>query len=168
MEDKSKLYYDIALSQYNELNEWYSGLNDKASKLLTFITIVSTGILLLVKWVLDNFVNLGPSGGWIISIVVLLLISIVIELGFILYAMFATSISKATLTQDEFESLQSGSLDEGYQALRKKYTTANEENYTKIENKGKSLKNSQIGLTVLLSIITVGISIIFILKYYGK
>lgn len=166
--DKEKLYYEIALSHYIELNTWYSGLNDKASKLLTFITIISTGLLLLVKWVLDNVNNLGVYGGWIIFIVAILLICLVIELGLILYAMFAESISKLILSDDDFKKLQNADLISGYKTLTEKYGIANKANNVVVVNKGKSLKNSQIGLTILIAVLAIGISLIFVIKYYAK
>ena len=65
MEDKYKVYYELTKDNYNELNTLYNNLTEKGSKLLPFITILSGGLLFLMKWILDNYNCLGKNCRWI-------------------------------------------------------------------------------------------------------
>lgn len=159
-----KVFFDITVQNYNELYDIYTNLIDRASKLLTFLTIISGGLLFLIKWVFDNYNTLGPNYGWITLISVVLMIFLVIELGLILNAMFVQSLRKIRIKPNDNNYFLSNTIDQIYYHTAQRYSEANAENYAVIEKKSKWLGRAQWGLFILIIFIILGIIAIFYIK----
>lgn len=164
MEEKYKVYYELTKDNYNELNETYHNLIDKGSKLLTFMTILSGGLLFLVKWILDNYNSLGKNYGWILFITIILLVVTVLELGLLLIVMFVDKNEKLRIKTDDDQFFLANSDDAIYVGLATRYSETNERNFITIKAKSRKLGYAQKGLFTLLLFTVLGISIIFLIK----
>lgn len=164
MLDKYKVYYEIAIENYKEYYEIYSNLIDKASKLLTFITIISGGLLFLLNWFFVNYNSLGEQYGYITLIIIILIGAMVVELGIILWAMYVKKMEKIRIKPEDEDFFLENSIEAVYYGIANRYIKTNNTNYDTITRKAAWLGYAQKGLFILIFLIILGVILILKLK----
>lgn len=118
--DRYKVLFDFYKSEYDSLRNEYYKVEDKASKYLTFLSVLSGAFLLLFKDSIER-VELNPLNILMLFLLTLLVITLSTSWRFIFMSIATIELKNIPFNNENIEYFDKNYLDVFYYSMAKQY-----------------------------------------------